>query len=443
MTGISNGSGISVGNGLMPTAGSSVGHGMSFDGFQPSFTPLSLFATGNQAYYKAGSGGNTTSQWNDISGNAFHATQTVAGNRFTGLTTRRGGQTCYSEEISVLGGFNLPSGLSIDKRNHSWFAIFRTRSTTAGDDRTLCWFGAGLIDCLYDLGASSGAMVLRRFNTLTDLQFRSDPCIVICTADASGVTMRINGVEDTISANSAGTLTGGGIFYREDDAYSIAGEAYEYGVLDRIITAGEIASLEAYAQSIMSRNWPTYGKLVISGDSLTEGQVATTSLGWPALLDDSIGHNWRQISRGQGGLSATSESTAMFAVLYDAAFTKNVYVDFLGINDLRGGATAAALLTTRRALWSAARTAGFKVIACTITKSGDASGIACDAARVTHNSSLAGEVSGNIDAVADVAGLAHLSDPNDTTYFQTDKLHFQDVIFAEIQAVVETAVLSV
>ena len=395
-------------------------------------------------YWEGDNPANTSATWVDSTalGNNLTNTGTGFSDKFE-LTTVRG-RICYRQ--AALGGnicnFALPA-ISINRRSHSFFVFFRKRSVPRNADRAFASFGPGLTDCLY---SNDSAYKVRLFGTgaqSSNIVIPSHMACFIASAGASGVKLRLNGVEQTLSAFTAGNVTGGRLFSRTD-GYSIQGEVYECGLLDRELSAGDIAAIEARHQSLFGP-WPTYGQVLIEGDSLSEGQGFATNLGWTRLLDDDLAATYKQVSVAQAGTSLNAEigSVSTRAAIYSAGLAKNVAVQVLGTNDLGVLArTSSQVLTDLQTWCTTMKSAGWKTIVCTIAKRDDTGWNATkEGHRVSVNSGIAGLTS--LDAVCDIAALAELSNTANTTYFNADKLHWTSAAQAAVKNAVKSVVQAV
>jgi hypothetical protein len=412
----------------------------------PLALPLSLMAgVTNGGYWNATRGANTDSSWEDLSGLGNDLTRTTVGSDDYFLTTGLDGRACYTKQALATGirNFTLPS-LSINRRAHAWWAVYRARSLGVGSDSGIASFGAGLTDALYDFGGDASAKALVWGTSMLTSTIRGQSSLVlhIGSASASATTLRINGAASSVAALSAGTLTGGR-FLSRTDGFALRGEVYELGLMDRVLTAQEITDLEAYAQSRYGA-WPTYGQIVIAGDSLTEGQNATTSLGWPNILDNNLRADYLQRSWALGGGNLQTQIAANAgnqALAYDGTLTKNIALCAYGTNDLGAGRTGAQLLGDMQSWLTTFKTAGFLTAMATITARDD---VSWSGAKETERLAVNAGIPGldDIDLVLDFAGISEMSNPANTTYFSADKIHYADAAFPVIEAYVRPLVLA-
>lgn len=409
------------------------------------WSPLELFSTaGANSLWVRGDVGLSASAWTDQSGKGNNLAQSTAGNRPT-VRAGLGGKNCATVPglDTIARWYDLPA-LTIDRRAHSAWIICRVRSTgIAGTDRPLWEFGSGLTDCLVGSNGATSAAKVRVFGTGAQVAsyLRSDLMLVLVVADSGGATVRINGVNSALTALTAGTVTGGRLMARTDGQV-FGGECYEFGLIDRALSADEITDLENYVQSYY-RALPTYGSVVYDGDSLCEGQAATASLGYPQLIDDNIGATYRGISQGLGGryLSEIQAAAATTASLYDGGFTKNIAVLEGGINDIKTSATAATCLGYTQTWLTAMKGAGFKTIVFGIPKASPTGWTgAMETERQAYNTGLSGLTS--LDTIVLPDSISALSDPTNLTYYQSDQLHWNDPTFTQVAGALQTAILA-
>ncbi len=131
--------------------------------------------------------------------------------------------------------------------------------------------------------------------------------------------------------------------------------------------------------------------------------------------------------------------------------TKNVYIVWAGTNDIYvSAATAAATYTAMKNHCTAAKAAGFTVVAVNCMPRSTSSPL--EAIRITFNSSLVGDFgsspSTNIrtgaayaDYLIDIGSDANLGLPgsqNSLTYFNSDKIHLTDAGYAIVAGYAQT-----
>lgn len=105
--------------------------------------------------------------------------------------------------------------------------------------------------------------------------------------------------------------------------------------------------------------------------------------------------------------------------------TKRVARVHAGINDLRAGSTDTTIYNAMVAYCNYLRGLGVKVITSTInTQVVDATYTAqAETYRLSINSQIRTNWTSFADDMVDYANITELADPNNTTYFATDKLH--------------------
>ena len=407
------------------------------------FAPTSIFATaGANSLYTRSDVILAPTSWVDQSGKGNNLTASgspVIRYGVAGKTTLR------ARYLEVAAYYDMPA-ISVNRRAHAWWMVCRMRSTKPIEGngvRPLVEFGPGATDCLVDTDGAGGAVKWRFTGTATQAASyaRSDIALIIVSAGTGAVTMRVNGTVSTLSPYTAGTVTGGRIMANSAGGL-FSGEIYEYGLIDRELSAGEITSLEAYAQS-RYRAWPTAGQFVFDGDSLTEGFQTSAFLNWVSMFDDNTSGAYRLTNQAASGrlLSAIATAASSTVALYNGALAKNTAVLWAGTNDISAGVTAATCLTNAQTWATAMKAAGFKTQVIGIAKRGDAPWTGgMETYRLAYNSGLSGLT--GIDSIILPDSISALSNPGDTTYYNVDLVHLSDAGYTAVEAVFRPAILA-
>lgn len=187
--------------------------------------------------------------------------------------------------------------------------------------------------------------------------------------------------------------------------------------------------------------------IVFDGQSL--GLVPTLALSFPTkMMSTGVVHTvWynRAISattwleravdvtnRVDRLLRCVPTSTASVKTLFDTAGTKNI----------NNGQTAAQIFSEASTYWTARRTAGFtKIIACTVSPSTDFTGGELTV-RTDYNQLLRNAVGVELDGVADLETITQLSDPTNTTYYDSG-VHYTDAATTLVAPVTRAAYVAV
>ena len=235
----------------------------------------------------------------------------------------------------------------------------------------------------------------------------------------------------------AGAKLGATILSGADIGIDTFGGTNEYpfsGLIYRILVykaAHSAATMQAVVEALAAEHavQQTYHKqIVFRGDSLTAGQAADP-LGNYSFQVLARRPEWRIFNLGVGGqmLSTmiTRDSTGVDP-LYDASLDENVIGILAGTNDIGGDGIDGATCFTRLQTWCQARKAahaGWNIRVITVPARGSATmnGYISD-----YNALIrAGDPA--IDRLVDVGRGSliepALSDENNPTYFQADKLH--------------------
>jgi len=129
--------------------------------------------------------------------------------------------------------------------------------------------------------------------------------------------------------------------------------------------------------------------------------------------------------------------------LYSASRNQNICVCFAGTNDMAiGGVSAATAIARLSQYCSDRRSAGWKVVVCTILPRGDND---IETRRATVNADILASVGVYSDAVANVAGDSRIGDSgdeDDLTYYSADTVHPNAAGAAVIAGIVQAAIES-
>lgn len=195
----------------------------------------------------------------------------------------------------------------------------------------------------------------------------------------------------------------------------------------------------------LEAKWDASSRFIVcDGDSLTRGQGSTSGTGYPTMMQSSLGDTALVVNLGvdsQTLANMISDGVAQIDTPYASALTrKNICVAWGGTNDLYFGASAATTITRFSDYCSARKTAGLKVIACTIIDRTPAGGSWTAADALTVNTSIRANYETYADVLCDLAADSRLSDCTNLTYFQADQVHLTDAGYAVVAELVEAAV---
>ncbi len=378
----------------------------------------------------------------DQSGNAFDPVQATHGSR------------AFVQRSQIIAGalpltcgpniqYAIPSGLSVDRANHSVFLVLRPHLARASyywiRMGTTLSYGTTTPDTAT---AGGGARILDAANgNASKVQSRapktSGVAIMGYSSGASDVKFYNNRVIETVAGGlTAGTLTGGTI--ENGNGYS---EIMAVAIFPRALTAAEMASVGKSLEAVAALHLGQTKGVFMIGDSRTAGQgsvaIYTAGLGMTATEPDQLFaalgspadtaiFNCGQPSITMTALNSTNDRNRI-KELMDAypEITKRVARVNAGINDLRGGTTDTVIYNAIVAYCTWLRSIGVKVIISTIViQALDAQYTAqAETYRLSVNSQIRANWPTFADGIADYDAIPQLADPNNTTYFTTDKLH--------------------
>ena len=267
------------------------------------------------------------------------------------------------------------------------------------------------------------------------------PYIHTCTMDSGGSTGPRNQyfnrtLSHTATVNNFNyvvtTLGNGG-------ANQWLGFMGEYLIYDHDLTDAELNTVYAYLES----RWACQHRYIIcDGDSLTRGHSASAGAEYPTVLKNSIsapGYTVKNYGVDSQTIADVASDVATQADRYAVRTSgENVYVAWVGTNDLFTGRTAAQVKTDYAALCTARQAAGFRVVACTIMNHAiTGSWTQADADDV--NTYIRANYTSWADDLADIQANANLQTTTDTTYFQADGVHLTDAGYAIVADIVKSA----
>jgi hypothetical protein len=381
----------------------------------------------------------------DQSGNGFDLTQTTQGARAYVQRSQLAGST-----LPITCGPNIqypiPSGLSVDRANHSVFLVLRPHLARASYAwiklGTTLTYGTTTPDTAT---AGGGARILDAANgNVSKVQSRapktSGVAIMGYSSGASDVKFYNNRVIETVAGGlTAGTLTGGTI--ENGNGYS---EIMAVVIFPRALTATEMASVGKALEAVAPiQAGQTKGVFMI-GDSRTAGQgsVATyvAGLGMTATEPDQLfgilgsPADTAIFNCGQPSIPITALNSPndrnRIKELMDAypEITKRVARVNAGINDLRAAPTddkGDNVYNAIVAYCTWLRSIGVKVIISTIViQAIDGTYTAnAETARNSINARIRANHPTFADSFVDYDAIPQLADPNNGTYFASDKLH--------------------
>lgn len=227
---------------------------------------------------------------------------------------------------------------------------------------------------------------------------------------------------------------------------------------DSDLSAGDITLVEDY----LTAKYAIANSSILwcAGDSLTvsyDTNVSDPTQAWPKLLRTALatsaGGTWH-LANDTYEIAEVGADLARILQLQQLVMTPRVQYGrtnqictvWGGTNDIGAGGTAANALTATLSCVNEAYNNGFvlnnglvPVLNMLPRQDLGAGNAAFEASRTTYNAGLAATVSGK-GLVIDVAGIANLSDPNNTTYYLSDKVHLTTAGYALVYDAVFDAI---
>lgn len=329
--------------------------------------------------------------------------------------------------------YTIPSGVSLNKRDSTIALIGRNQGAHGG-----AYLYAGASSPQTNVYIASTLLV---FDSV-DGQ-RAGSAIPASNIDCLAFDFRSGSVKFNVevsgsaSALGVGTLTGG----KFGQSYAGGFPSPYYAAVGVVAFSQSLGDTEfaAIRERIRSRyslatSYTGKPNIVFVGDSLTAGFGSLCNT-YPMQVISAMSspNDVRWFNVGQSGLASAQLPT--ISTLYKSDASKNICAVMIGTNDFRGAVTAATCLANLTNFVTAAKAAGFTVIACTVPPGGGVN----ETQRASFNASVLSGSSG-ADHVADVGNAAQLATPSNATYFLTDTLHFNSTGSGVVAALVKAKI---
>lgn len=295
-----------------------------------------------------------------------------------------------------------------------------------------------------------------------------NPHILAATSDGSNVHLYIDGTEvahkpSSITPVALHRMYLGRFTSREDGSVYFPGNIHYTSVYRAYHNQTQVQTNTHALQSLMHARGLTLIDvpkfIAIEGDSLTDPAAGVTSSGAGGPLSNGWGyimmHNLSTPAQAQNfALSGSSMHTTspigtsvqaragQVDATYNVGRSKNIFVIFIGANDLNSGITAAAFVNDLKTYCLARKATGWKVVVCTLLPQ-NLGNPAVNPLRNAINALIAGDPS-FYDVLADTGAESHIGPDaaasNTALYY--DGEHMTSTAQAYFEAVVETAVLT-
>lgn len=413
------------------------------------YTPTDTFATVGGAWYYGwdstdlkvnsdGTGGavadgGTVGQWQDRSGYGNHLSQSTASLRpvwlantvrcfwATNTTTRQAYLSNTSTDAFPKQGFSGGMILDIPGVGASAIIDFGTSQ---------CAISAGN-------AIAPNYQFIRTFNGATyqagTRAYSARKCIITWRSNSSNLIVNVDGVEDALTALAVETMTR--IWLGRFNGGAPKPMNYrEIVVFDEDVGETIITSLRTYLQTQAdTADIDTTKTVQIYGDSLSMGVGSETGKPWADYVTNRATSKWYTWSMDSGFLFSPHVTAANVALYKGSA--EGVVVLWIGTNDILSGARTGA--QTETSLWTycdTLRTAGCKVIVCTLQD------FATNRAeKDDFNTRVVANWASHADGLVRLDTAPELDDAADTTYFTSDGVHLKDTGYAAAGALIQTA----
>lgn len=282
--------------------------------------------------------------------------------------------------------------------------------------------------------------------------------IVRFTATGAQVLFDINGLRtsESVPSSVAHELAKSFILGFDGGSNSdIYGHVSQAVGINRAVSDDETSLLMNWlaAQPIPNAFETTEPLVAVMGDSIAAGDQVPGWQSWSfGMLGDWVDSRpdvqLLNAATNGSGIPKVKNSDYSDVVLpfFSASRTKNILVLASGSNDIAGGNNIPDMLDRYYALLDAARTTGWKTVACTVlprSEAGMAKGVSgFEADRATFNADIVAHWASHADALADVAAIPLMGAPgaSDNTTYYVDQIHPTAAGHALLKPVYEAAV---
>jgi lysophospholipase L1-like esterase len=201
-------------------------------------------------------------------------------------------------------------------------------------------------------------------------------------------------------------------------------------------------------EAYLNNKWALYTaaarRVVCCGNSLTYGQGAGVTNSYPSQLQALLGSGY--VVSNFGVTSRTTTQMLRTMQYQERLFYRPGSTDIAVVweitNDIDLGSPVSAATGYQNVIDACTmlRGAGYKVVVCNCVNRGDTN---IAASQATINANIAANWATFADAFVDLAGRANLSDPNNATYFNADKIHLTTAGYGEVATGTQAGVLAV
>jgi len=404
---------------------------------------MTLPTTNLVAHFDSTSGvtitGSGVSQWNDLSGQGNHATQTTDGYRPTVRTID--GVDYLEFDGSQSMAFPAIGG---DSTDFCFFMVMEPdHYNRASNVIPLNLYGSSdNLNALQNDAAGSSRLKVK--NITSSIRYGSSLMAYGCNSGAGGTTLFIGAESEALGVMTASAFDAGSeIGALNGPQYFWTGLVRALFVYDAEQSAEDIAAIRAHISDTYGAVSTTETRLLVfDGDSLTSAGAAPYE-GHAEQVARSYDTQPKCVNVAVGGQSLSTMATMGVAVFdpeltRNAAYTNQTAILWGGTNDIVGGATLQDLQDDATAWIAGRKAAGAKTVILTIIPRSDNSG-AAELVRQAFNAWIVTGASG-ADVVCDVAADARLQDPTDLTYFKDDEVHLIAAGHEVVAGYVRTAI---
>jgi hypothetical protein len=393
--------------------------------------------------------GDAITTWLDRSGNTNNATQATGANKPIKQTATFGRKTIPVARFDGTNFFMTTTSFLVAGMNTNFTFIVVHAQTNNGaallattGHNTLVWFSAQSTAQIFNTSGLSDTQISTPIGdydyTMNVSSFRYNGATK--TARLNGFTINSENATGNLGLNGAltiGRLSSGTNPYKGDIAAIV--------IYQNWLTDAQIYQVEQYFGAMVGKNFAP--QVVFDGNSLTFGQGATAGMDYPTQTIGILGNGYDKRNFGVVGQTTAqmlSDAVNQVDGVYSGFKPRNICVGWEITNSLYNSVATNSIYTDYSTYCTVRRARGFKVVAVTcLPRNNPGTPAGFEAARQGLNASIRANWTSYADALADVGAdptIGDSGDENDTTYYQSDKVHLTDAGYAIVAGIVEDAI---
>ena len=397
-----------------------------------TFLSGATYAAVTKEYDQSGNGNDTASGTKLWCFNAINGVYSITHDPYLPAGNQR-----FALPSSLTGTLNSVTRVSVQSYATTNSAGIGILGPTYGGSTTLGIRAASTYQ--NKMGVNAGGT----FKGASAARSRSQPQVTVVSSGASNLVTYQDGVSETFTAASSNTWAGGYIGY-VDATSNLGGEFYFDAIYPSSLSSGDEATLRSYLNTRFGVLTSSDTQIVWSGNSIVQGTAATFNHNNQWYMQQALSKPVFISNQGVAGAQASTiaSNVAFYTAEYNGSLAHNIMIPPEATNDI-DAQSSGSIVGFGTSIFNsaivpfvqAANTAGFDVIVPTMlprvwvgdsTLKGQK-----DTEQQAYNTLVRNNAATYGYTVVDYAGLAHASNPSNTTYY-ADGIHPTSTLYAEM-----------